>query len=357
VITIQKRDSVTRKQGALRQLASIAGALMIGALVIFLSGYNPGTVYIEIIRGSLGSGYSISETVQTVIPLLIMALGVTICFKVKFINIGPEGQFYTGAMAATYFAITWPDLPRGALLALMCASSIAMGGLWCVIPALLKVKVGVNETLVTLMMNYIAIKFVAYLQYGPWKDPSVIGYPVIRQFSQSGILPDALGVHSGWIIAILLLIGMIALLGKTKYGYKITVLGENPNTARYAGYGTAKLLVSATFIGGGLCGIAGFIQASGVENSLNAMLSNGWGFTSIVVAWMGRLKPLPIVAVSVLIAVLIQGCTYLQISMGVPYFMASVIQAIILFFILGSDFFMNYRIVRRQGDKEAEARR
>jgi simple sugar transport system permease protein len=349
---VRKRIDATRKQTAVRYCFIVAAALATGAFVILAAGYDPVAVSAEILRGSLGTPYRISETVRTATPILIMALGAAVCFKVKFINIGTEGQFYVGALFATYFALNFGDAPRGALLSVMFAASVVGGGLWCAVPAVLKEKLGVNETLVTLMLNYVAIKFIAYLQYGPWKDPKIIGFPVIPQFTENAILPKLFGVHIGWLIALVLLAFVTVLLYRTRLGYKITVLGENPNTARYAGYRVLRLTVTAAFIGGGLCGVAGFIQASAVENSLNALFSNGWGFTAIVVAWMGKLRPLPILGFTLFIAVLIQGCAYLQISMGVPYFMANVIQAIILFFILGGDFFTNRQIILRQGKEE-----
>ncbi|MDR1778874.1 MAG: ABC transporter permease [Clostridiales Family XIII bacterium] len=354
MISIQKRSAVSLRQKLPKQAVAILAALVVGALVILLFGHNPLAVYKEILSGALGSRYSRAQTIETLVPLLIMALGVTICYKIKFISIGTEGQLYIGAMFATYIALHLKGLPGPILLPLMLLASVLGGGLWCLLPAFLKVKFDTNETLVTLMLNYVAIKFITYLQYGPWKDPNVIGYPVIPQFTKNAILPDVLGIHAGWIIALALLVLTTVMLYRTKLGYKITVLGENPATARYAGFGTMKLTLLATFLGGGLCGIAGFIQASAIENSLTASISGNLGFTAIVVAWMGRLKPLPIAGFGLFVAVLIQGCAYLQISMGISHFMANVIQAIILFFILGSDFFINYRIAfRRAGEVTA----
>lgn len=345
---------VKRKEtgsGWTRRMLSIGIALGVSALVILILNYNPAAVYREIVVGSLGSAYSFKETIQTMVPLFLMALGVTLCFKLQFINIGTEGQFYMGALAATAVALGNPELPAPLLLTLMFIAALIGGGLWCLLPALLKMKFGTNETLVTLMLNYVAVKIVAYLQFGPWKDPNSMGYPTIPGYSENAILPDFLGIHIGWVIAIVLLVVVYILITRTKTGFRMNVMGENVQTAKYAGFNTTRLLVVAVVLGGGLCGVAGFIQASAIENSLTYQLSNGWGFTAIIVAWLGKLKPTSVFIVSVLMAVLLQGCAYIQISLGVPYFMANIIQGVILFFILGSEFFSTYRFVWKPGRK------
>lgn len=349
----RKKDT---HSGAMKlKVISVGASLAAGALIILALGYHPFEIYSEIIKGSIGSAYSFKETVRTVIPLVIMALGASICFRLQFINIGTEGQFYIGAMAATYFALNYSHLPKALLLAVMLLSAFAAAGLWCVIPALLKRKAGTNETLVTLMMNYIAIKWVAYLQYGPWKDPASMGFPAIATFTDNAIIPKVLGIHGGWIIALILTLVIHILLRKTEYGYQLSVMGESLAAARYAGFSTTGLLLITVMIGGGLCGIAGMIQASAVENTLTAQLANGMGFTAIIVAWLGRLKPLNILAISFLIAILLQGSAYIQISMKVPSSMAFIIQGIILFFILGSDFFSTYRFVWNKTEREETA--
>jgi simple sugar transport system permease protein len=316
--------------------------------VIALLGYNPLEVYRQIFAGSLGSLYSFKEMILTMIPLSLLSLGVIFCLRIQFVNIGAEGQFYAGALAASYLALRHPDMSAAGLLPLMFAASIAGGGLWCAIPALLKLKLDVNETLVTLMMNYIIIKIIAWLQFGPWKDPTIKGYPVMPAFSDSAILPSVLGIHSGWVIALALFAAAVIVLGRTRFGYQLAVMGSSPQTARYAGFKTGLLLMAATAIGGGFCGVAGFIQASAIENSLTYQMSNGWGFTAIAVAWLAGLRPAQALLVSALFAILLQGCAYIQISLGIPFFMSNIIQGIILFFVLGSDVFTNYRLVIRR---------
>ncbi len=346
---------VKRRQsgGGLRlRLLSIIIALGVSAIVIAILQYNPFEVYREIAVGALGSLYSIKEVVRTTVPLLLMALGVTMCFRLQFFNIGAEGQFFMGATAAAAVALGNPDLPAPLLITLMLLAAVAGGGAWCAIPALLKLRLGTNETLVTLMLNYIAVKIVAYLQFGPWKDPASKGYPTIPQFSDNAVLPDVFGIHAGWIIAAAVFVVFYILLTKTKYGYKINVMGENMETARYAGFNTNWLVFISVLLGGGLSGIAGFVQASAVEGSLTYTLSSGWGYTAIIVAWLGKLKPSSVLVATLLMAVLLQGCAYIQISLKVPYFMANIIQGVILFFVLATDFFSTYKIIWKQERKE-----
>ena len=332
---------------------SILIALGVGALVIAMLGYNPFEIYREIVAGALGSAYNLKEVVRTTVPLLLMALGVTLCFRLQFFNIGAEGQFFMGATAASAVALNYPDLAAPVLIPLMLLAALIGGGLWCLIPALLKLRFGTNETLVTLMLNYIAVKIVAYLQFGPWKDPTSMGYPTIPLFSDNAVLPDLFGIHIGWVIAAVLFVIVYLLLSRTKYGYQINVMGENPLTARYAGFNATWLLIVTVMLGGGLCGVAGFIQASAIEGSLTYTLSSGWGYTAIIVAWLGKLKPIPVLVATLLIAVLLQGCAYIQISLNVPYFMANIIQGVILFFVLASEFFTSYRFVWKREEKEA----
>jgi simple sugar transport system permease protein len=349
MITIVKREAAPSGKAGMRGPASICLALLAGAGLIALLGYNPALVYREILSGSLGGFYNFSETVQTMISLSLMALGVAVCMKINFMNIGTEGQFYMGAVFATYVGLRFPDLPAAVLLPLMLVVSLIGGGLWALLPALLKLRIGLNEVLVTLMMNYVAIKIVTYLQFGPWKDPNSRGYPTIPSFTEKAEVPDGFGVNAGWIVMLLAFALVVLILRKTNPGYMFTVMGGSGETAKYAGYSTFALVSAAVMIGGGLCGAAGFIQASAVEHSLNYQLSNGLGFTAVVVAWLGKLDPPRVALASFLIAVLLQGCAYIQISLGIPYFMVGVIQGVILFFVLGSEFFSQYRFVWRPG--------
>lgn len=345
MIRIIKKDSTSPKRTAVVKIGSIILALLIAGLIIAILGYNPFVVYPQMIVGTLGSKYCVTQTIMKMIPLLVMGLGVSICFKMRFINIGAEGQFFMGAVGATYVALNHGAIPFGVTMVLMFLAAFLCGGLWCLIAGMLKIKLGVNETLVTLMLNYVAVKTVSYLQYVAWKDPEAYGYPRIANYAKELQFHKVLGVHTGWIIAVVLTVLVTILIRRTKLGFEISVLGENRVTARYAGMKTTGIEIVAIVLGGGLCGLAGYIQCAGVEHTMNDAMSAGMGFTAIVIAYMAKMDPVLMVVVSALFAILIQGGSFIQTSMQIPAAASDVMQGIILLFVLGSEFFNNYRIV------------
>lgn len=356
LLKITKRSNLTKKQEYLIRALAIVLALFCTALILLAFGLNPIRVYYAIVEGSLGTQLRIKQTIIKAIPLTITSLGILVAFKMKFWNIGGEGQIAMGAMAASYVALNYGSLPKPVLLVLMALAGIVMGGFWAFIPALFKRKFGTNETIFTLMMNYIAIKFVMYLQYGPWMDPNANGFPRVAPFPDNAILPTFLGVHLGLLIAIVCVILIYFLMTYTKLGYEITVVGESYETARYAGMNIGKIMIVAMLISGGLCGLVGMIQASAVEKTLVAGISGGYGFTAIITAWLARLNAPVTAIVCVLFAMLLQGGAYIQLAMNVPSSVAGIVQGTILFFVLGSEFFLQYKITlaRHKWAKEAK---
>ncbi|MDR0877261.1 MAG: ABC transporter permease [Treponema sp.] len=352
MIHIIARSEASPLQENLLRIAAALAALLASGLIMLVIGYNPLEVFGKIVAGSLGSAYRFKETIHKAIPLCVLSLGTAVAFRMKFWNIGQEGQFYLGAYGASLIALSFPGMPAPLLLSLMFAAGFVFGGLWALIPALLKVRFSTSETLVTLMLNYVAVKWISYLQYGPWRDPAGIGFPKIATFSKNAILPAVLGLHAGWIITLLLAVLVYFLLKRTKLGYEIDVLGESTATARYAGMGVFKITVIAIMISGGLCGIAGMMQASAVERSLSDQLSGGLGFTSVITTYLARLSPPSVVVVSFLFSILIQGGNFLQSSLQIPASISQVLQGIIIFFVLGSEFFIRYRFARVSAAKE-----
>ena len=250
-----------------------------------------------------------------------------------------------GAFGASLVALNVPaSLSSPLTLLLMVAAAMLCGGIWAFIPAFFKAKFGTNETIFTLMMNYIAIKWVTYLQYGPWKDPESQGFPKIANFEPHAVLPSLFGVHIGWIIALVLVVLVHIFINHTKKGFEITVVGESVETARYAGMNINEIIIISMLISGGLCGLTGMIQASAIERTLTSSISGGYGFTAIITTWLGRLSAPIILVVCIAFAILLQGGAYLQIAMAVPSSVADMIEGIILFFVLGSEFFLQYRL-------------
>lgn len=345
MIKIVKKNTPTPLRENLTRILAVVFAFVASGIIIALIGYNPFEVYWKIIENSLFTFMRFEGTMNKAIILIVLSLGIAIAFRMKFWNIGAEGQFYMGAFGATWMALWFPDLPSYILLPLMFISAFVYGAIWALIPAVIKAKFATSETLVTLMMNYIAIAWVSYLQYGPWRDPEALGAGKIPRFSESAVLPKVFGIHIGWIIALVLVVILTILFKYSKLGYQIDVLGESETTAKYAGMNTLKIMIIAVLISGGLCGTAGMMQASAVEKSLSDSLSGGLGFTAVITAWLAKLKPPAIVFVSFAFAMLLQSGTALQLDLKIPSSIVSIIQGIIIFFILGSEFFISYKFV------------
>ncbi len=206
-IRITKRDNLSRKNEFLITLLAVVLSIVFAGIILVIFGLNPFEIFQEIIMGSVGTGLRIKQTIIKAIPLIITSMGIIVAFKMKFWNIGAEGQITMGALGASWVALNLsPDLPQPLMLLLMMIAAAVCGGIWAFIPAIFKAKMGTNETIFTLMMNYVAIKFVTYLQYGPWMDPAANGFPRIATFSDNAVLPSIGGVHIGWMLAIVRLL-------------------------------------------------------------------------------------------------------------------------------------------------------
>ena len=354
LIRLAKRDGMEAWKVWCIRVGSIVLALVLGALVMGLAnGVDPVTAYGTILSGSLGKKTAIRQTVKIAVPLLGCALAIAPCFKMRFWNIGAEGQITAGAVAASYFALYWAGrMPSGVLLVVMGVAGALAGGLWALIPAFFKAKWNTNETLFTLMMNYIIIGIVRWLQGGPWEGRK--GSQVIPQFDSAACLPKVLGVHCGWIIVLVLVVVMHVYMNYTKHGYEIAVIGDSVNTARYAGMNVGHIMMRTMFLSGAISGIVGFIVASGANNTLYDGVAGGVGFTSITVAWLSQLNAFAMVGISLLLAVLEKGAETLQTRMAVPASISDIITGILLFCMLGCEFFINFRLIfRKKGQKEA----
>ncbi len=352
-VRIVKRDSAGKKMEYGVRAAALAGALLTGAILLLIMGQNPLSVYGVMVTGSLGGALARRETVRIAIPLLITGMGTGLAFKMRFWNIGGEGQIIIGAMAASWFAL-YSGLPTPLMLFVMLLVSLLAGGLWGLIPAVFKARWNTNETLFTLMLNYIALEMVRYVQYGPWKDPTQRGFPKIAMFTDTARLPRLFGVHIGWVIAIVLAVAVHVYMKKTKQGYEITVVGESIATARYAGMNVGRVFLRTMFLSGALCGLTGFLTVAGANYTLSESVAGGVGFTAITVAWLSKLQPGVMVLVSLFLAMLQRGSNAVQTAFKIPSAAAEILTGLILFFMLGCEFFLNYRLVFRGGKGEAD---
>ena len=348
-VRIARRGAVSRKRAWAVRVSGLLLALMTGALLILALGHNPIAVYMDMLDSAFGSRIGFNETMRIAIPLLGSALAVGIAFKMRFWNIGTEGQILIGGIAASYFALFHVNnMPTPLLLIVMGLTAAIAGGIWGFIPAYFRAKWGTNETLFTLMLNYIALGFIQYLQTVPsWQIPGTTGHPQIDRFAMGARLPQLFGVHIGWVIVIMLTVAMYFYLRHSKQGYQLTVVGQSENTARYAGMNVKKIIIRTMILSGAIAGLVGFIQVSGADFTLNETTAGGVGFTAITVAWLAHLNPIIMVLVAVFVAVLERGAIRIQTTFMIPATIASVLIGIILFFMLACEFFINFRLVFR----------
>jgi ABC-type uncharacterized transport system permease subunit len=348
-ITLERRASLPLgRRIAILSLAVAAGILFSGAL-IWITGYDPVKAYTAIVSGSFGGAYSLSQMLAASIPLATIALGTAVAFRVRIWNIGGEGQFYMGAFAATGVELVggpghWPGW---LLIPAMILAGFLFGALWAAFPGWLRAYFGVNEIITTLMLNYVAILWVNYLVYGPWKDPEGHNFPFSPRFPESATLPRLWEgqLHAGLFVPIVGAIVFLFVLSRTQWGYELRVIGENPEAARYAGINTRRDIMLAMLVSGGMAGIAGMVQVSGVVHVLSGQISTNYGYTAIIVAWLGQLEPVAILVVSMLFGVLVNG-GFAVSQVGIPQSLGFLLQGILLFFVLGiGDLLSRYRVV------------
>ena len=328
---------------------SVAAGVVFGGLLVWLAGYDPVKAYAAIVSGSFGGSYALSQMLAASIPLATIALGTAVAFRVRIWNIGGEGQFFMGAFGATGVELIggpagWPAF---VLLPAMIGAAFVAGAAWAGIPGALRAYFSVNEIITTLMMNYIAILWVNYLVYGPWKDPQGHNFPFSPRFPNSAVLP-AIGqgqLHAGVFIPIAAAALFVVLLSRTRWGYELRIIGENPAVARYAGMDIRRTIVVAMLVSGGMAGTAGMAQVSGVVHVLSGQISTNYGYTAIIVAWLAQLQPIAVLVVSMLFGALVNG-GFAVSQIGIPQSLGFLLQGVILFFVLGgSEFLGRYRVV------------
>ena len=346
---IKKTNSSSAWKKAGISVASVVLGLIFAGVFVLITGNNPFDLYNVILQGSVGTIYGFEQTLAETIPLALCSLGVALAFRMKLWNIGSEGQFYLGAFGGTYFALFVPGLPKIILLPVMALAGGIMGGLWALIPAIPKALWNVNETISTLLLNYVAYLLSAYLVFGPWKDPQGNNFPLTKHFSDSATIPAIgnTGVTYTIFVMLLIAIALYFMLKYSKWGYEIRVSGVSRKAADYAGMNYVKNVLLVMFISGAISGFAGIAEVSGVLHRLQQTISPGYGYTAIIIALLARLNPFGIVLVSFLMGGLLVGGYSLQTS-GFPSSMVSMFQGAILFFVLAGEIFNNYRLVRKK---------
>ncbi len=357
MIRFEKRENTPVSLKFIVPAVSILIGLIIGAIAILFKGVNPLKVYQALTIGAFSSKYTFSETLVAATPLILIAAGLILVFKMNFWNIGAYGQYILGAIFSSYFALFWsPNVPRPIMLTVMVIAGMAGGALWAIIPALLKAYWEVNEVISTLLLNYIALFTLKFLMYGKWRDPLSHGFPLSKPFPDNAQLPKLIyhtRLNIGFVFGIIAVIIIWYILKKTKFGYEIRVIGENARAARYAGISVARNIIIAMAISGALAGLAGMVQVSGIIHLLQIQINPNYGYTAIIVAWLAYLDPIAAFFVAVFLGGLASGGYQIQITMRVPFGIVNVIESSILFVLIGSEIFTKYRVHFGQKNKKA----
>ncbi len=351
IITEPRIDELPKWYPFVLSLGAVVIALLIGAIVLAIGGGNPWRAYAHIARASFGSIGVFSDTMVKAIPLIFVGLACSVAFRMKLWNIGAEGQFYMGAFGASAVVLL-PILPETAptwlFIIAMIVAGLLMGAIYGFIPGILKAKFNVNEVISTLMLNYIAVAWNNYFIFAIWTEG---GFQMSKMFPQNAWLPRltdfgseipilrGLTTHFGLVIALVAVLIVWFIMYKSKWGYEIRLIGDNPKAATYAGIPIKRHMVFVMMLSGALAGLAGMSEISGVVHRLQGAISPGYGFTGIIVAWLAKLNPFAVILVSILFGGLILAGREIQPS-GVP----KMIQGVILVCLIASDYLIRYKV-------------
>lgn len=355
---IAKRAHISGGKAWLIRIGAVLAALIICAVVtMLLTGENPFSVYATMFEGAFGTERKIWKLLQNLAMLLCVSLALTPAFKMRFWNIGGEGQVLIGGLATTACMILLGGkLPNGLLIIVMLVASILAGAIWALIPAIFKANFNTNETLFTLMMNYVAIQIVSYFcMY--WENPKGSGkIGVINGNSMQGWLPT-IGDYDyllNILIVLVLTVAMYIYLKYSKHGYELSVVGESENTAKYIGINVKKVILRTMFVSGAVCGIAGFLLVGGTDHTISSSTAGNRGFTAIMVSWLAKFNPIYMILTSFLLVFLSTGASQISMVFNLNESFSDIITGIILFFIIGSEFFINYELKFRKANKEVK---
>jgi len=356
LVRIARRDSIAMWHRWLIRLAGLVLALVVSAFVIFaIVHLNPLKVYEAMFQGNFGSKRRTWVCLRDIMMLLCIGIGLAPAFKMRFWNIGAEGQILIGGIATAavmiYFGTT---LPTWLLLIISFVVSCVAGALWGAIPAVFKARYGTNETLFTLMMNYVAIQLTSFF-VAIWENPfgsNTVG--IINQRTQAGWFPPVFGQKYmlNVIIVLALTLIMYIYLRYSKHGYEIAVVGESEKTARYIGINVKNVVIRTMMLSGAVCGLAGYIAVAGASHTISTSTAGGSGFTAIIVAWLAKFNTFVMVLVAGLLVFLEKGAIQIASQYNLNDYASQMITGIILFFILGSEFFIQYRLIFRNGKEE-----
>ena len=365
MIRISKRNSISLGKSVLIRGIAIFLSLIATAIVILaIVGLNPIDVYVSMAKGTFGDPFNLfgkrfQYFLRDMMILTCIAIGLAPAFKMRFWNVGAEGQMLVGAIGAMFFMRNFAGkMPDVLLFVCMIAAALLLGGIWGLIPGFFKAKWNTNETLFTLMMNYIAIRFTAYC-VAKWENPfgsNTVG--IVNSDTKTGWIGNLLskGYNGDYLWTVLIVLAlctaMWAYLRYSKQGYEIAVVGDSENTARYAGIRVNRVYMRTMAISGAVCGFAGFLAVSAVSHTISISTAGGRGFTAIIVAWLAKMNPFIMLLISALLTFLSKGAIQIATDFQLNEYASEIISGIVLFFILGSEFFINYKLKLRGSHKE-----
>ncbi len=353
MLYFEKRQSVPQHFKVMIPIVSLLIGLIIGAIAVSIVGINPLDVYGGILSNAFGSWYAFSETLVAATPLILITAGLIVVFRMNVWNIGAYGQYIIGAIFSSYFALFASNgLSKPVMLTVMIIASMIGGAIWALIPTLLKIFWEVNEVITTLLLNYIALYILKFLMYGPWKNPESYGFPLSKTFPQTAILPvlfNGTRLTIGIIFALISVIVVWFLIKKSKFGYEVKVIGDNPLAAKYAGISVNRNIIIGMAISGALAGLAGMTEVSGIVHYLQVKIGADYGYTAIIVAWIAYLDPIVTILAAILFGGLASGGYSLQITMRVSYGIVGLIESITLFSLVGAQIFLNYKLRWKNG--------
>ena len=353
---IAKRDALPwYKSFAIRGCAIVLALIVCAVVTMLMTGENPVSIYATIFKGAFGSARKTWVTFQNLAVLLGISLAVTPAFKMRFWKIGAEGQVLIGCLATAACMICLGDkLPNAVLILVSLIAALAAGGLWGFLPAFFKAKWNTNETLFTLMMNYIATQLAAFFII-VWEVPKGAGkIGIINQNTEAGWLPVVGGQKYLLVILVvaILTVFMYIYLNYSKHGYEIAVVGESQRTASYAGIKVERVIIRTMVLSGAVCGLMGLLLTAGTDHTLTTTIVGGRGFTAVMVSWMAKFNPIIMVFTSLLLVVLGRGASEISSTFGLNQSFSDILTGIILFFIIGSEFFITYQVSLRKGGKK-----
>jgi ABC-type uncharacterized transport system permease subunit len=346
-LVLEKRAERSNTIALVSPLIAIAMTIVTLGIVFAILGKNPLSALVVYFIAPLTDSYSLQEIAVKATPLVMIAVGLSLCYLANGWNIGAEGQFLIGAVAGSWIAVKTQGTDAGAwvLPAMLIVGALA-GALYALIPAICKVKFGASEILTSLMLVYVADLFLDYLVRGPWRDPHGFNFPTTADFDPVATVPVLIEggrLHLGAIITLVIVAAAAVMLGRTIKGFEIRVVGAAPRAARFGGFNANQLILLTFAISGALAGLAGIIEVAGPVGHLQPGISPGYGFTAIIVAFLGRLNPIGILIAGLFLALTFIGGEQAQIAMKIPLDVTKVFQGILLFYVLACDSFILYR--------------